>query len=73
MSFFSKCCVVLFLLSICANTYANKKWEYLSKTIILQSDKYTTQQLNKLGLKNWELVDCAEAKGKLVCIFKRRV
>lgn len=52
---------------------SSQKWEYLSKTIILQSDDFTTKQLNKLGAQNWELISCAEASAKLVCIFKRKI
>lgn len=76
MPFSLKYSLAVLLLSVCASTSANAsngKWEYLTKTINLLSDSVITQQLNKLGAKNWELVSCSESKAKLVCIFKRRV
>jgi hypothetical protein len=74
MPFLLKYPLAVLLLSACLSANASsEKWEYLTKTINLLSDSVITQQLNKLGAKNWELVSCSESKAKLVCIFKRRV
>lgn len=65
--------LILFVSTSQISNASSQKWEYLTKTINLLSDSVITQQLNKLGAKNWELVSCSESKAKLVCIFKRRL
>lgn len=75
MLFFLKNCIVIICLSLyTVATYGSSQlWEYSSKTIIIQSDSYTTKSINSYAKKGWELVDCEEAKGKLICIFKRPI
>ena len=53
-------------------TFAAPSWEYFTKTFpITGDDQALTNALNTLGKDQWELVDCSESRGRLVCIFKR--
>jgi len=64
--------VILFVSTSQISNASNQKWEYLVKSINLLTDAVMTQQLSKLGEKNWELVNCSEAETQLICVFKRR-
>jgi len=69
-SFRISCLLALLLLSTSAT--AEQNWEYLVKTYpLLGNDGALTQTLNKLGVQQWELVNCAKGNAKLTCIFKR--
>jgi hypothetical protein len=74
MSLLLRYLVLVLTLSVCLSANAaSGKWEYLTKSINLLTDAVMTQQLNKLGKENWELVDCSAAGSALVCIFKRKI
>ena len=64
-------CLTGFLL-FSVTTLAAPSWEYFTKTLpITGDDQAMTNALNTLGKDQWELVDCSESRGRLICIFKR--
>ncbi len=47
-------------------------WRYLVKTYpLMGDDSALSQAMNKLGTDGWELVNCAESRARITCIFKR--
>lgn len=63
--------ILLFVTTIVS---ADQSWEYLVKTYpLLGNDQALTQTLNKLGMQQWLLVNCAKGNAQLTCIFKRQL
>lgn len=62
----------LFLISLISVAHASEKWSYLVKTYpLMGDDSALSQTMNTLGAEGWELVNCAESRARLTCIYKR--